>query len=566
MDASICSSVTIVSTLLSRHLIATLAPSSSVQKLVHASLFFCLSLFALTVLDAAPHEWNIFMTQNALTYAYRVVLWMIALQILIVTPLLFAHHLKGWKPTTTTPQLACPVSCGYLFYSIQFALSILSYPVYVLKRIIRRKRKQQSRKGDTLPVHLLPENEVTHSRITLRDIISGVLAMGIMWFVLHHLIGPLSVPYKSSSELTPLTRLVSCLSTIGILLSAVLNGFGSVSLPFQHLSGMFLEAVPDHVVVAAEQELEQAAAALQQRQEEFKSTTGRALPVRSNSSTNMDSFITMGNDITTRKHQLQSEIDFLQGLVGELVEDVTEMRLAKVEAARARTRAGKIRSVMGITFSIVLLVRLAVAFWNLSLTGLQDEPRATRSDPVTLALAWMLGHQWVTTAHYNSLSQFLSLILTAILTISQMNTFIRTVAVLNRRFFVPWFRRCICFEAHGSSSQHPYRSGTLPTPYSASSSLLTIMVTLLMTCYCLACVVLTKNMVPPPYRQSFSQALGAAAEVRPYPVHLTFAVSACISLGILTILLGIQRQNTQRYNKLKSPTSHDSSFFRSLDP
>jgi hypothetical protein len=534
-----------------------------VQKLLHASLFFCLSLFALTVLDAAPHEWSIFMTQNALTFAYRVILWMIALQILVVTPWLIAHHLKCWKPTTT--HFAWPVSCGYLFYSLQFALSILSYPVYLLRRIIRRKRKQQSKKVDTLPVHVLQENRVTNTRFSLNDIVSGVLAMGIMWFVLHHLIGPLSVPPKSSLELTPLTRLISCLSTVGILLSAVLNGFGSVSLPFQHLSGVFLEAVPDHVVVAAEQELEQAAAALQQRQEEFKSTTGRALPVRSNSSTNMDSFITMGNDITTRKHQLQSEIDFLQGLVGELVEDVTEMRLAKVEAARARTRAGKIRSVMGITFSIVLLVRLAAAFWNLSMTSLQDEPRATRSDPVTMALAWMIGHQWVTTVHYNSLSQFLSLILTAILSISQMNTFIRTVAVLNRRFFVPWFRHCNCFEAHGTN-QHMYRSGTPPTVYGASSSLLTILITLLMTCYCLACVVLTKSMVPPHYRQSFSQALGAAAEVRPYPVHLTFAVSASISLGILTILLGIQRQNTQRYNKLKSPMSHDSSFFRFLDP
>jgi hypothetical protein len=535
-----------------------------VQKLVHASLFFCLSLFALTVLDAAPHEWNIFMTQNTLTFAYRVVLWLIALQILVLTPLLIAHHLKCWKPTRTT-HLVWPVSCGYLFHSIQFALSILSYPVYLLRRIIRKKRKQQSRKADTLPVHVIQESQATNSRITLSDIFSGVLAMGIMWFVLHHLIGPLSVPHESSSELTPLTRLISCLSTVGILLSAVLNGFGSVSLPFQHLSGMFLEAVPDHIVVAAEQELEQAAASLQQRQEEFKSTTGRALPVRTNSSTNLDSFISMGNDITTRKHQLQSEIDFLQGLVVELVEDVTEMRLAKIEAARARTRSGKIRSVVGITFSVVLLVRLAAAFWNISMTSLQDEPRATRSDPVTMALAWMIGHQWVTTDHYNSLSQVLSLILTAILSISQMNTFIRTVAVLNRRFFVPWFRHCNCFEATGSS-QHQYRSGTLPTAYGASSSLLTIMVTLLMTCYCLACVVLTKNMVPPHYRQSFSRALGAAAEVRPYPVHLAFAVSASVSLGVLTVLSGIQRQNTQRYNKLKSPTSHDSSFFRSLDP
>ena len=561
MDASVFATVTVVSTLLSRHLIATLTPSPSVQKLVHASLFLCLALFALTVLDAAPQEWNLWMTRSALTFTYRIVLWMIALNVLLVSPWLFSHHLKCWKPT----NISLPVSCGFLLYMIQAILAIVSCPVRWLQRIIQKKRKQQQRKGDTLPVHMVQDVTTKRSSYcTMSDLVRGMLGMGAMWCVLH-LIGPLSVPQESAPDLTHLTRLISCLSTVGILLSAVLNGFGSVSLPFEHLSGMFLEAVPDHIIVAAEQELEKAVASLQQRQDALKQNTGnRSLTVPSDSNT--DSFINMGNGITTRKNQLQSEIEFLQGLVGELVEDVTEMRLAKVAAARARTRSGKIRSVIGITFSVVLLVRLAAAFWNISMASLQGEQRATRSDPVTMALVWLIGHQFLTTEHYNSLSQFLSLVLTAILSFTQMNTFIRTVAVMNRRFLVPWFSHCNCFQVSNHHRHH--RPGTLPILRGASSSLVTILVTLLMTCYCLACVVLTKNMVPQNYRQSFGAALGAAAEVRPYPVHLTFAVSASISMGTLAILLGIQRQNTQRYNKLNSPTNYnkENSTFRELDP
>lgn len=540
MDASAFATVGVVSSLLSRHLISTLAPSPSVRKLVHASLILCLMLFALTIIDAAPQEWNIIIGRSALTFTYKIVLWMIAINVLLVSPLLFSHHLTCWKPT-----FSFPASCAIALYTIQRTLSILACPIRLIRRIVRSRR----RRSVTLPVHVAQDTETTPSYFGLRDILSGFLGIGVMWFVLQ-LIGPLSVPQESSSDLTILTRLISCLSTVGVLLSAVLNGFGSVSLPFQHLSGMFLKAVPDHAIASAEQELEKAAAALQQRQDELKG--GRSLPVKMNSTTN--SFITMGNDITTRKYQLQSEIEFLQRLVGELVDDVTEMRLAKVAAARARTRLGKVRSVIGIAFSIILCVRLAAAFWNIWITSLQGEQRGRGSDPVTMALVWMIGRQWVATEHYNSLSQFLSLVLTAILSFTQMNTFIRTVAIIHRRFLFPWLSHCNCFK--GSDG-----SGTQPTQYGASSSLLTILITLLMTCYCLACVVLTKNMVPRNYRQSFSQALGAAAEVRPYPVHLTFALSATISLGTLVVLLGIQRQNTQRYNK----TANDSSAFW-LDP
>jgi hypothetical protein len=86
----------------------------------------------------------------------------------------------------------------------------------------------------------------------------------------------------------------------------------------------------------------------------------------------------------------------------------------------------------------------------------------------------------------------------------------------------------------------------------------------LMGCYFLACLVLTKMMLPEAFRAEFSAALGGKGmfQIRTCNVNAAFAVSAIVSTITLGTLLGIQRQNTHRYT---TKTDEDT-FLNLLDP
>lgn len=104
---------------------------------------------------------------------------------------------------------------------------------------------------------------------------------------------------------------------------------------------------------------------------------------------------------------------------------------------------------------------------------------------------------------------------------------------------------------------------------SSSSSVYAHIVSSLMICYFVACIVLTKMMLPVDYRKAFSAALwqggGAGSSnlndgdeevndngillfrIRTSAVNTAFILSALISTFVLALLLGIQRQNTFRH-------------------
>jgi hypothetical protein len=379
------------------------------------------------------------------------------------------------------------------------------------------------------------------------------------------LIAPL-VFHTTTDKTSTLLEAVTWLCAVGILLSALLNGFGSVSMPHSCLAGLYLTPFHPDAIVQAESELQKAEESLNERRIDLKSgglhlQSGQLIGTRRQTVPSVQSFSDMGGDNLTHQRQknLQTEVEFLENLVGEMTEDVAEMRHSQTIAANARTTVGRIRSWMGVVFSIVLLVRLMTAAIGLCThpgdRSSSMDSRPTRGDPITTALLWLTGKHVVTLEYYDSLSQFVSLVLTAFLSFSQVRTFLKTANAVNRRLD-HFFHVCYCNNGKN-------KVDTLNDELLFAIKLRTHILASLMGCYFLSCIVLTKMMLPEEYRVSFSAALGGtdAFQVRTNTVNGVFALSAIVSVCILGMLLGIQSQNTHRYTNTDERT-----LTQTLDP
>jgi hypothetical protein len=263
----------------------------------------------------------------------------------------------------------------------------------------------------------------------------------------------------------------------------------------------------------------------------------------------------MGEDITQRKKIIMDEISFLETLVEEMQEDIEEMKYTQGMEAASRTAMGRMRSWVGVVFSIVLLVRLYFA--SLSIwqhwsrrgeasageydMGTVTTGASTKRDPVTTFLLWLLGNRMVTEKEYNNLSQFISLLLTAYLSLSQERYFLRTMAAMHRRIHHLF---CGVTYNDSSSSSSPFLDETSSAQFQTRTGIYMHLLAALMGSYFMSCIVLTKMMLPWQYRAAFSGALGGfdAFIIQSDVVNAMFAFSAIVSASILAMLFGIQKQ------------------------
>lgn len=401
-----------------------------------------------------------------------------------------------------------------------------------------------------------------------------------------------------------LAHLVASVCAVGVLLSALLNGFGSVSYPLSCVQGWFLTPISMAALTAAEHELVQARIALQQHYQQRSasvkndlssttSATGAAISGTTNSTSTANGtpsqkanssapssspapstraapsrkksgcFGRIGEELEQSKHVWATQNRFLQQLVQDLTADVQEMREARAVAAAARTGWGRIRTIFGLFFSVLLLMRLSSALLT-SAAAIQFEgtnaSQGQAMDWVTTAVLWILGHKNgdVKPAQYETVSQCLSLGVSAFLSVTQVRAFHRTTHAISRRWFglqtaamdtFSWGNRSISSEP----SPDGLESSSSARGNNSSSSLTVHIVSCGFLCYCLACSVVTTNLRPPSSRESLAQALGGinvVFVVHPLVVQCTYAVSALISATFLGIIVGIQRQNTLRYQSM----------------
>jgi hypothetical protein len=290
------------------------------------------------------------------------------------------------------------------------------------------------------------------------------------------------------------------------------------------------------------------------------------------------SFSDLADDLAHRRASLATEIFFLESLVADTKEDVEEMRHSRNQSVRARTPTGRVLSWLGAIMSIVLILRLLTIAVGLSrwsqlrrgADGLQEMPEARavpRTDIVTAMLLWTMGHTSLVNSQrqLNQLSQFISLVLSSFLSVSQIRTFLRTASAVSRRLSNICGGGGACAYACSHREGQKNTSGPLHPKEQLLATVWSYVLATLGGCYFLACVVLTKLMLPPQYRRSFTQALlGGSGQgggddhephhpelilwVRSYALDLVFILSAVVSAAVLGVLFGIQRQNTHRYS------------------
>jgi hypothetical protein len=604
MDASLFAASASLAVSLPQYISYT-SPSQDSRELYPVKIALCLSLclFSLSVLEATPSTWLLILTKEtptnapnqdaflSITNAYRVLLWNLSLFVLIVFPSFIGTQIVGrilfriraasatvdpdeQKKRTFDAQQnsAWWAKLGYkllllIFEAIRFVI------IYPCLSLLRRVSECVRIRGDE-PVLVMTQNDARKCRTTNRislfigsslyrqSLIFGSILGITATLATLSLIAPLV--FHTTQDTSALSETVSWMCAVGILLSALLNGFGSVSMPHACLAGLYLEPVHPDAIATAEIELQKTKTSLEDCITQMDTAgihvqSGQGTGTWMRSAPRSPSFTEIGGNLTKRRKDLQSEVEFLKTLVSEMTEDLAEMRYSQAMASSARTTVGRMRSWVGVVFSIVLLLRLfsvAISIWTLPGTSSSIESRPARGDLVTTALLWLMGKNLVTPQDYNAFSQVISLVLTAFLSFSQVRTFLRMATAVNQRLD-HLFQTCQC-----KSGNKLNRKPEEQLPF--TRTLHAYVLGSLMGCYFLACLVLTKMMLPVEYRSEFSAALGGKGvfQIRTYTVNAAFALSAIVSTVTLGMLLGIQRQNTHRYT---TKTDEDT-FLNILDP
>ena len=620
MDVALFGASVIVSTVLPQRITIT----QTEQSYISISLFLSLSLFSLTLADAIPDSWLMILSNDdaanygdplvasyhlfTIARVYWILLWSLCMFLLVglpcVTGAAAAQGLAKWMETTIhvdrNDKTKNPLRLMWrkLPWWVKIVCQLVGFMVSKLFKTLRQYCGLHSKSTEPILVMTVKDDEMKRTGSddeewrpiatpTNRQSLSvsshrNVLVLGCVaatgsTIVVVSSIGPLVVHASNDSGF--LSIAVSWLCAIGLVVAALLNGFGSVSMPYSCLVGLYLEPIQPEAITRAEAELQSVLGALKnkmaQLNEMSKSVTARSTrlhltppssgnafsfnlkgPLKSGSSQSkgtIPSFSELGDEFSQRRRVLQNEIEFLVVLCKDLKEDIDEMRQSQAVAAEARTTAGTVRSWLGVVFSLVLIVRLVsagVSIWGYNMPEASKRPRG---DFITTTLLWLTGHNFVDQKDFTMLSQFVSLVLTAILSFSQIRTFLRTIASVNRRLDRFYSRYSHSFGTINSKPDDVLSPQSLPMENSslwgASGAIHSHLITSTMGCYFLSCIVLIKMMLPGHYSAGFSAALGGLDlfTIHAPVVNSMYACSAVCTAAVLGMLSGIQRQNTIRH-------------------
>lgn len=583
-----------------------------------------LSLFGLTTLEALPVSTQTLLShQGTLAFAYWISLWLLSIYILFVVPSLvgasvaisFRHYFCCTPSTTKSESKKYSLfDSRKLPWWIRFTWGLgLGLVLILFKKILYNglswccsgRRRQNPIDSTVLPLHeasmvrslsqdildesspgISPTNnkrssvdstrekhDYSTNYYTLFAVIGGICGI-ILVLGIFSTIGPLVVQLPSTEKNSILSQIVSWICAMGLVISSILNGFGSVSLPYTTLSGFFLPQVRPDYVTNLEGELKSLRAILFQKKrmvKELKVSTNQASLTGSFGTTfSVSSLLTQSNtnrgfsdlgvELRERRQILNTEISFIEDMVRETTLDLEELKNSQMTAAAARTSIGKTKLYIGLVFSIILLVRLFNAGHSIyrSLSVLSNADYASRphkksrSDIVTSILFWLSGHHHVSHHEYNMLSQMVSLVLSAVLSFTQVRIFLRTATIVHyklSRLYNNFFYGGAS-NANGmgllSKNNHLDQKPTVNFFWRITSALL--------GCYSLACIVLIKMMLPERFSVAFSKSLDETSifTVHSSSVDTVYFSSAVVSASIFGILLGIQRQNISRHANILS--------------
>jgi hypothetical protein len=564
-------------------------PSPRSRYIFQSTLLMSLLLFSLSMLEAAPAAWLAVVTMAdddivrhdhgasssykiACTFVtwYRVLLFLLSISLLVVHPISlcvavgsslldvvdgmpFVSRLasNNSRATISTPSLPPPsptrnrhahrrghrarlllVCWNILWIGVRFVLVTFFWRL-ILRRIIRAMIPYQiTRRGG---------GGGGRSRSCTTTGIIALVAAAVV--AVEFYMSP-SLPWPSSY--LSLATMVSALCAIGMMVASVLNGFGCASLPHANLVGMLLEPTPQALIAKVEEDLDYAIKSLEEKRWLLADATQQHLSCPTSlSPSSFTSSLALTAENQKARKQLREEVIFLTNLVGDMEDDVCEMKSSSMMALEARTAVGRIRGFFGVIFSIVLVVRILFAAASFLPSSVDDgdhrDGDSSRRDPLTSLLLLLVGRHYIASAQqYDMFRQMTSIVLAGALTISQVKSFCRVVGALGRRLSGILVGYASSLQVQRDSSRRGNDVAVLTSSF-------------VMGCYFLACVTVVKMNLPIEYRSSFSAAVGSSNFDHLYYrsnarlMNMIFFASACVSAITLASLFGIQRNNSDRY-------------------
>lgn len=577
-----------------------------------------LGLFSLSLLEAAPSSWLILLSHEEtsatsagmnltrgilkISRVYWLLFWALSIMILVIAPSLagatLADSFRGlcFSRKNSSSGANDPDSRKYSTWKnvwrsspwwIRFFGGILHIVTRNMWRLCRRvclRRRNPPPPPELVMSRTLSEDElrlVDSGDLEFQGLVSSPRTTAAtnsgdhFWMIVGGLVGVFSVVVTVSSigplvvhtttDMSILSVIVSWLCAIGLLISSLLNGFGSVSMPYSYLAGLYLTPVRNEVITKLESELQSVREATAKKRVTLREMTVAIKQGGSNNGSGgkkpkptptfaakvwSTSFSGIGEELGNRRQILQTEINFLDALCKDMKADIEELRYSQSLAAAARTSMGKVRSYVGLIFSVILLVRLGSAgmsIWQSYTMMDTSRQKVAHGDIVTTGLLWLSGHDFVSQKDFTMLSQVVSLAVTALLTFSQVRFFFRTVAAVHRRLS-RFYQSCYCGVTTTISSS-PSPSDDRQGLGALTSGLLSQVLAGATGCYFLSCIVLIKMMLPEDFCKDFASAMGGTDffSIHASVVNTVYACSAGVSLAILGMLFGIQRQNNVRH-------------------
>ena len=552
-----------------------------------------LGLFSLSLTEAVPTSWLVFLSYGnndvddggearwlpspSVAAVYLVLLWCLAVYLLIVLPALAGISLAESLSSSIKKLFQIDKdSHKYLFFTwtrscpwwIRFIAGFTKILVRNLWRVCEKVfsgcRKStrtetilvltSSSSKDNLSITTAGDEAIVGSRspsfgLSIVGSIFGICSC----LVMVRSLGPLLV--ETSLDKSYLSIVVSWLCSVGLLISSLLNGFGSVSMPHSCLTGLYLKPVQPEVIKKLKDERVRVNESLEAKRINLREMT---YAISSQQPGFPRKFSDIGEELSHKKALLKTEIDFLEDLSREMGDDVEELRQSQMMAAAARTTVGKVKSYIGVVFSIILLVRLFSAGRIIlrSYTTNVDQHKVAQGDIVTTILLWMTGHNLVSPERYAMFSQIVSMALSVLLSFSQVRTFLRTVDAINRRLN-HFYENFLCSGKSKGKTSAQARQG-----FSLYGGFTGYMAAFIGCSYSLSCIVLIKMMLPEEFCEGFSTALGGldVFSIHTSFVNTAFVGSSAVSAATLGMLFGIQRQNNFRH-----ATSRSMNFVDGLD-
>eukprot|EP00579_Thalassiosira_antarctica_P026109 CAMPEP_0202025542 /NCGR_PEP_ID=MMETSP0905-20130828/56679_1 /ASSEMBLY_ACC=CAM_ASM_000554 /TAXON_ID=420261 /ORGANISM="Thalassiosira antarctica, Strain CCMP982" /LENGTH=604 /DNA_ID=CAMNT_0048588495 /DNA_START=141 /DNA_END=1952 /DNA_ORIENTATION=- len=554
-------------------------PIDQVSRYIFNScLLISLLLFSLSILEAAPISWLVMIDRASLfILSYQALLWALCILLLFVHPLflgvIVGASIFTKKPSSTIKaSTAVPPSpktnhsevrrsrhhpliiCrNILWISIRFFLLTIVWRL--LRRVMgaiipyritradnggrggaRNKRKQQYCTTGIVMTALM---SLCLSFLSLATIGSLILYFDTVDSNSNH--NAQHVP--SIFGYISLKFMVSVICAFGMIVASILNGFGCASLPHANLVGVFLKPTSLSRITKVEEDFHYAMKTLDEKRwmlaDAMSSSSAATRPPSS-------SFTPSKSKKSSEKQrikQLQEEVIFLENLAGDMNDDIEEMKQSQQLALAARTSSGRIRGILGVVFSVVLVVRVILAaksFMSI-LEGGDNKVNTTSNsrDPLTSISLWLLGRNIIvkTQEQYDLFRQGTSLVLAGVLSISQVRAFLRVVGALGRRLSrtcgVSFGRTASCVSSKSVAGQT-----IMGRRRGSNNNVALLLSSFVMGCYFLACVTVVKMTLPIEYRLSFSTAVGLNFNFNTQLLNIIFFGSACVSAITLASLFG----------------------------